>query len=110
VTVVVIGPRWLTVPGPTGRPRLHDALDPLRIEVRTALMAGIPLLPVLVDTAKDLFYYPRLGLAVSYKSVDEPDTRAVIASITVRRFRETVRRRVPGRRCGRPAAVWTTGS
>src|SRR5579872_4347999 len=37
VQLVVIGPRWLTVVGSDGNPRLHDPRDFVRIEIESAL-------------------------------------------------------------------------
>jgi flagellar biosynthesis GTPase FlhF len=72
ITLVVIGKRWLG-PG-RGRRRINDPVDPVRVEVETALRIGNPVIPVLVegggmpkadqlpDTLKDLIY--RNGLDV----------------------------------------------
>jgi TIR domain len=51
VAIVVIGPRWLTLRGLSGRSRIEDPYDQVRIEVHTALTAGIRIIPVLVDDA-----------------------------------------------------------
>lgn len=48
--LVMIGPRWLAV-GPDGRRRLDDADDFVRQEIRAALDAGKPLIPLLVGGA-----------------------------------------------------------
>ncbi len=47
LVVVIIGPRWLGG-GKSGRARIHDETDPVRIEVETALQHGVPIIPVLV--------------------------------------------------------------
>jgi hypothetical protein len=48
--VAIVGPKWL---GPRdGRARIADDDDPVRVEIESALAAGIPLCPVLVDGAK----------------------------------------------------------
>ena len=52
VLVVVIGALWHTVVGPGGVARLHDPHDAVAIEVRTALAAGIKVVPVLVNGAE----------------------------------------------------------
>jgi TRAP-type mannitol/chloroaromatic compound transport system substrate-binding protein len=49
--VAVIGPRWLG-PRDTGRPRIHDTTDPVRLEIEGALEKAIPIVPVLVDGAQ----------------------------------------------------------
>jgi len=48
--LAVIGPDWLGA-APSGRSRIHDEDDPVRIEVETALQRGIPTIPVLVGGA-----------------------------------------------------------
>ncbi len=47
--VVIIGPRWLDAA--SGRRRLDDPRDHLRIEVESALQRNIPVIPVLVQGA-----------------------------------------------------------
>jgi hypothetical protein len=49
--VVVIGPRWLSLADESGRRRLDDPGDYVRLEVEGALRRGIPVVPVLVDGA-----------------------------------------------------------
>jgi TIR domain-containing protein len=51
VLVVVIDPRWLTIKGPDGRPRLEGPRDAIRLEIRTALDRGLHVIPVLVRGA-----------------------------------------------------------
>lgn len=46
--VPVIGPGW-TGPQPGGRARIHEADDPVRIEIETALGLGLRIVPVLVE-------------------------------------------------------------
>jgi TIR domain len=82
VLVVVIGPTWHTVTGTGRRPRLHDPHDAVAIEVRTALAAGILVVPVLVDGAGMPHADEHLGLRFSYKTV-ATDRRAGIADIYV---------------------------
>jgi hypothetical protein len=48
VLVALIGPRWLG-PLPDGKFRISEAGDPVRMELETALGAGIPVFPVLVE-------------------------------------------------------------
>jgi hypothetical protein len=50
--IVVIGRDWLTVTDPSGRPRLHDPRDWLRVEIATALQMKKVVIPVLVEDAK----------------------------------------------------------
>ena len=50
VVLVLIGDRWLD-PGPTGRSRLLDNDDVVRVEIESALRAGRKVLPVLIDDA-----------------------------------------------------------
>lgn len=47
--VVVIGPEWLGPPPAANR--LHNDDDAVRLEIATALSAGVPVVPVLVDGA-----------------------------------------------------------
>jgi hypothetical protein len=49
--LAVIGPRWLTVVGPNGEPRLSQADDYVRAELVAALAHGLPVVPVLVGGA-----------------------------------------------------------
>ena len=51
VVCVVIGTDWTTSTNGTGRRRLTLVRDPVRVEVETALRAGIATVPVLVDGA-----------------------------------------------------------
>jgi hypothetical protein len=51
VTLVIIGPNWLTATDEQGRRRLDDPGDFVRIEVESALRAGMPVVPVLVSNA-----------------------------------------------------------
>jgi hypothetical protein len=49
--LVLIGPRWLDVRTPDGARRLDDPHDSVAVEVRQALGAGKPVVPVLVGGA-----------------------------------------------------------
>lgn len=51
VVLAVIGPRWLNATDASGRRRLDDPSDFVRIEIETALARGIPVIPVLVQGA-----------------------------------------------------------
>jgi hypothetical protein len=48
VCLVIIGPGWLHVSDPQRRARLHQADDPVALEIGTALKSVVPLFPVLV--------------------------------------------------------------
>lgn len=54
VLLALIGPRWLTMTGPDGRPLLADPDDWVRREIATALAAGRRVVPVLVANAPRL--------------------------------------------------------
>src|SRR5437762_5109992 len=49
--VVLIGDTWLNERNDDGTPRLDDPHDFVRLEVASALRAGKPVLPVLVESA-----------------------------------------------------------
>jgi hypothetical protein len=51
VVLAVIGPRWMGAQD-GGKPRILEELDPVRVEIETALARGAPIIPVLVDGAK----------------------------------------------------------
>ena len=50
--VAVIGSDWLQVSDGTGARRLDDPTDLVRLEIVTALQRGIPVIPVLVQSAQ----------------------------------------------------------
>jgi hypothetical protein len=50
IVLAIIGPKWLGVTR-GGSARIRDELDPVRIEIETALKRGIPVIPVLVGRA-----------------------------------------------------------
>jgi len=52
VLLVVIGDSWLTVTDDEGHIRLNNADDYVRIEVSTALLRNVPVIPLLVKNAK----------------------------------------------------------
>ena len=54
VLLALIGPRWLAVTGPDGRPLLADPEDWVRREIATALAAGRRVVPILVGNAPRL--------------------------------------------------------
>jgi len=51
VLIVLIGRQWLTMSDGTGRRRLDDPRDHLRLEIESALRRGIKIVPLLVDGA-----------------------------------------------------------
>lgn len=51
VLIVLIGPDWLTAADSSGRRRIDDPLDFVRIEIENALNARVPVIPVLVGGA-----------------------------------------------------------
>ena len=51
VLLAVIGPRWSMVTDKTGKPRLHDSSDWIRVEIAAALTRKIRVIPVLVGGA-----------------------------------------------------------
>jgi hypothetical protein len=51
VGVVLIGSRWLDTDPRTGRPRLHDESDTVRMEIRTLLESDKPVIVVLAGAA-----------------------------------------------------------
>jgi hypothetical protein len=50
ILIAVIGPSWIG-PNTSGRTRINEETDPVRIEVETALQRNIPVVPVLVGGA-----------------------------------------------------------
>jgi hypothetical protein len=50
--IALIGRDWLTLRDALGRRRLDDPEDFVRLEIETALAAGIPVIPLLVDGAR----------------------------------------------------------
>lgn len=51
VMLAIIGPQWLTASDAQGRRRLDQSGDFVRREIETALQAGVPVVPVLVEGA-----------------------------------------------------------
>ena len=49
--LVIVGPRWLATSPGASLPRLHEEGDLVRAEIETALQAGVPVVPVLVQRA-----------------------------------------------------------
>lgn len=49
VVLVVIGSRWLTLTDSSGRRRLDNEDDYVRVEIETALRRQIPLIPLLIE-------------------------------------------------------------
>jgi hypothetical protein len=52
IVLVVIGPNWLNAKDEEGRRRLDDPNDFVRLEVEAALKADMPVIPVLVSSAR----------------------------------------------------------
>lgn len=52
VVLVVIGDRWVGIQDESGRPRLDDPRDFVRIEIESALRREIPVVPLLVHNAE----------------------------------------------------------
>jgi hypothetical protein len=52
VFLAVIGDRWLDAKDTSGKSRLDDPVDFVRIEIESALARGIPVIPLLVRDAK----------------------------------------------------------
>lgn len=50
--VAVVGREWLAITGPDGRQRLEDPADFVRLELASALKAGIAVIPALVGGAR----------------------------------------------------------
>jgi hypothetical protein len=51
VLLVIVGPRWLAAADATGRRRLDDPGDFVRLEIELALAADVAIVPVLVEDA-----------------------------------------------------------
>lgn len=45
--LVIIGPRWLEADATTGKPRLFDASDWVRLEIEQGLQSGCRVIPIL---------------------------------------------------------------
>lgn len=52
VMLAIIGPDWLTAGDAQGGRRLDEASDFVRLEIESALLAGVPVIPVLVEGAR----------------------------------------------------------
>src|SRR4051795_10342975 len=52
VLLALIGDEWLTVVDHTGRRRIDDPQDFVRIEIEAALSRGVTVIPILVDGAR----------------------------------------------------------
>ena len=52
VLLAIIGPGWLEVRDDAGRRRLDDPHDFVRIEIATALKRNIPVIPILLESAR----------------------------------------------------------
>jgi hypothetical protein len=51
LVLAVIGPGWLAASTPTGRRRLDEPSDWVKLEIASALERRVPVIPVLVDGA-----------------------------------------------------------
>ena len=51
IVLAVIGRDWLNARDPRGNRRIDDSMDVVRLEIATALQAGVRVVPVLVDDA-----------------------------------------------------------
>lgn len=51
VVLVIIGPDWLSARNADGKRRLDDETDFVRLEIESALLGGVPVIPVLVEGA-----------------------------------------------------------
>ena len=54
VFLALIGPKWLTIKGADGRPKIFSADDWVRREIAAALAAGLAVTPILLDGAPRL--------------------------------------------------------
>jgi len=52
VLLAVIGPNWTTITGSSGQRRLDDTNDYVRLEIASALVRNVPVIPVLVHDAR----------------------------------------------------------
>ena len=77
VVLAVVGPRWLAL-GSDGRRRLDDPADYVRLEIESALAAGVAVVPVLVEGAAmpDAAALPAsLGAFARCQAVELSDSR-----------------------------------
>ncbi|MEF8737928.1 MAG: toll/interleukin-1 receptor domain-containing protein [Candidatus Accumulibacter necessarius] len=51
VLLAIVGPDWLTACDVNGKRRLDDEADFVRLEIESALLGGVPVIPVLVEGA-----------------------------------------------------------
>jgi hypothetical protein len=49
--IAVVGPEWAGF-SRAGHTRIHDATDPVRLEIESGLQSGVPIVPVLIDGAR----------------------------------------------------------
>jgi hypothetical protein len=85
VCLVIIGPNWLTV-ARNGRRRLDEPEDYVRIEVESALGAGIEVIPVLVDgaTMPDVKGLPKSIVGLAKLNGQELPWQTAIAKLGAR--------------------------
>jgi hypothetical protein len=99
ILLALIGSSWLdAVDPPSGRRRLDDPNDLVRVEIATALTRGIPVVPVLLDGAampkpktlpKDLrLLAQRQGSVIEYRSFDS-DMKALMSALQLNLPSET---------------------
>ena len=55
IFLLVIGPNWLSPDPASGKSRQFDPLDPVRLEIESALSCDAPIVPVLIDNASNPF-------------------------------------------------------
>ena len=94
--VAVIGPGWLAAADESGRRRIDDPEDFVRQEIETALAAGKPLFPVLVDGARmpgAAELPPSIAALVSANAITVTDTHlAADVAKLVKSIRASARR------------------
>jgi WD40 repeat protein len=78
VFLLLIGKTWALYQDETGRRRLEQPRDPVRLEVETALRLGIPIIPVLVEgapmpTERDLV--PSIVDLLEFNAAEVSDSR-----------------------------------
>jgi len=85
VVLVLIGTQWTTLADTSGRPRLKDEADLVRVEVETALRRDVRVVPVLVSGAS-------MPTAAELPESLEPLTRRHAVELGAARFEADARR------------------